>query len=201
MWQGRQQQGIDMIQLLWLEPLINSSSSRVLVTTHPPWPFFACCVCICSHGYNWTDFMWDVDFMHPIDPGMAAIADMAVHLLQQTAMGLLLHPLGRQDKELLQERLPPPMHAGARFNASNNKEENRTEADCMQVRGRWPGSDPPLYQQECLLCMHSMSLGKCMASSANTASDGITPPTCGGCNTEHDKVGAEHPRRQCKKRN
>ncbi|KAF6266240.1 hypothetical protein COO60DRAFT_1632898 [Scenedesmus sp. NREL 46B-D3] len=64
------------------------------------------------HGYNWTDFMWDVDFMHPIDPGMAAIADMAVHLLQQTAMGLLLHPLGRQDKELLQERLPPPMHAG-----------------------------------------------------------------------------------------
>jgi hypothetical protein len=56
--------------------------------------------------------MWDVDFMHPIDPGMAAIADMAVHLLQSTALGLLMHPLGRQDKELLQERLPPPMHAG-----------------------------------------------------------------------------------------
>jgi hypothetical protein len=56
--------------------------------------------------------MWDVDFMHPIDPGMAAIADMAVHLLQNTALGLLLHPLGRTDKELLQERLPPPMHAG-----------------------------------------------------------------------------------------
>jgi hypothetical protein len=58
--------------------------------------------------------MWDVDFMHPVDPGMAAIADMAVHLLQSTAMGLLLHPLGRQDKELLQEPLPPPMHAGER---------------------------------------------------------------------------------------
>jgi hypothetical protein len=62
--------------------------------------------------------MWDVDFMHPIDPGMAAIADMAVHLLQSTAMGLLMHPLGRQDKELLQERLPPPMHAGRRCAAT-----------------------------------------------------------------------------------
>jgi hypothetical protein len=73
-----------------------------------------CCRVACSHGYNWTDFMWDADFMHPIDPGMAAIADMAVHLLQNTALGLLMHPLGRQDKELLQERLPPPMHAGKR---------------------------------------------------------------------------------------
>jgi hypothetical protein len=67
-----------------------------------------------KYGYNWTDFMWDADFMHPIDPGMAAIADMAVHLVQQTALGLLLHPLSRADRELLHEQLPPPMHPGAR---------------------------------------------------------------------------------------
>lgn len=59
--------------------------------------------------------MWDVDFMHPIDPGMAAISDLVAHLVQQTALGLLLNPLGRTDKELLSERLPPPMHAGARM--------------------------------------------------------------------------------------
>lgn len=56
--------------------------------------------------------MWTKDYMHPTDPGMAAISDMVVHLVQQTALGLLMNPLGREDKELLQERLPPPMHAG-----------------------------------------------------------------------------------------
>lgn len=56
--------------------------------------------------------MWDFDYMHPIDPGMAAISDMVVNLVQQTALGLLFNPLGRTDRELLQESLPPPMHAG-----------------------------------------------------------------------------------------
>lgn len=56
--------------------------------------------------------MWEQDFMHPIDPGMAAISDIVVNLIQQTSLGLLLLPLGRHDAELLQERLPPPMHAG-----------------------------------------------------------------------------------------
>lgn len=66
--------------------------------------------------------MWDQDFMHPIDPGMAAISDMVVNLIQQTSLGLLLLPLGRHDAELLQERLPPPMHAGqlqSRFGRCN----------------------------------------------------------------------------------
>jgi hypothetical protein len=35
----------------------------------------------------------------------------SIYIKQSTAMGLLMHPLGRQDQELLQERLPPPMHA------------------------------------------------------------------------------------------
>jgi hypothetical protein len=30
--------------------------------------------------------MWDKDFMHPLDPGHKAIADMAIYLLQQTAL-------------------------------------------------------------------------------------------------------------------
>jgi hypothetical protein len=56
--------------------------------------------------------MWDVDFMHPIDPGMAAISDMVAYLLQQTALSLLLNPLSRTDRTLLQERLPDPMFKG-----------------------------------------------------------------------------------------
>lgn len=50
--------------------------------------------------------------MHPIDPGMAAISDMVAYLLQQTALSLLLNPLSRTDRTLLQERLPEPMFKG-----------------------------------------------------------------------------------------
>lgn len=56
--------------------------------------------------------MWDVDYMHPIDPGMAAIADMVAYLLQQTALGLLLSPFSNADRTLLQEQLPDPMFKG-----------------------------------------------------------------------------------------
>jgi hypothetical protein len=54
--------------------------------------------------------MWDVDFMHPIDPGMKAINDIVVNLIQQTALSLLLTPFGAMDRELLKEPLPKPMH-------------------------------------------------------------------------------------------
>lgn len=54
--------------------------------------------------------MWDSDFMHPIDAGMKVISDMVANLFQQTAMSLLMHPFGVQDKELLYEPLPVPMH-------------------------------------------------------------------------------------------
>lgn len=56
--------------------------------------------------------MWDVDFMHPTDPGMAAISDMVAYLIQQTALGLLLNPLSRADRALLQEPMPDPMFTG-----------------------------------------------------------------------------------------
>lgn len=58
--------------------------------------------------------MWDVDFMHPIDPGMAAIADLVAYLFQQTALSLLLSPLSAADRTLLQEQLPLPMFTGER---------------------------------------------------------------------------------------
>jgi len=64
-------------------------------------------------GFNWTDYMWDFDFMHPIDPGMRVICDMVVNLMQQTAMSLLLHPYGHADRELAKDPLPPPMYPGA----------------------------------------------------------------------------------------
>ena len=58
--------------------------------------------------------MWDVDYMHPIDPGMAAIADLVAYLIQQTALSLLLSPLSGADRSLLQEQLPAPMFNGER---------------------------------------------------------------------------------------
>jgi hypothetical protein len=76
--------------------------------------YVLCCAALCRNGYNWTDFMWDVDFMHPIDPGMAAISDMVAYLMQQTALSLLLNPLSRADRTLLQEQIPEPMFKGGR---------------------------------------------------------------------------------------
>jgi hypothetical protein len=56
--------------------------------------------------------MWTSDFLHPIDHGMRAIADLAVHLIQTTALGLVVDPLGPADRALLAEPLPPPAHPG-----------------------------------------------------------------------------------------
>ena len=46
--------------------------------------------------------------------GMCAIADMVVNLIQATALGLTLNPLGSLDRALLSEPLPPPMHPNNR---------------------------------------------------------------------------------------
>jgi hypothetical protein len=56
--------------------------------------------------------MWDVDFMHPIDPGMRAVCDMVVNLIQTTATSLLMRPYGHADKALFRAPLPPPMYPG-----------------------------------------------------------------------------------------
>lgn len=86
--------------------------------------------------------MWDVDFMHPIDPGMRAICDTVVNLLQQTAMGLLMRPYGRADKELAAEPLPPPMYPGGARGGGILGGGAWAEAweGAARVRGRWVGS-------------------------------------------------------------
>jgi len=56
--------------------------------------------------------MWTADLMHPVDHGMRAIADTAVHLLQTVALGLAIDPLGPSDRQALAEPLPPPAHPG-----------------------------------------------------------------------------------------
>ena len=40
------------------------------------------------------------------------MADLAVWLIQQTALDLLMRPLNMADVELIHEGLPPPMYAG-----------------------------------------------------------------------------------------
>eukprot|EP00878_Enallax_costatus_P012728 GHUV01013292.1.p1 GENE.GHUV01013292.1~~GHUV01013292.1.p1 ORF type:complete len:358 (+),score=39.39 GHUV01013292.1:2608-3681(+) len=61
------------------------------------------------YGFNWTDFMWDRDFMHPLDAGHKTIADVAIYLLQQTALQVVMSPYGVADLDLLLEPLPKPM--------------------------------------------------------------------------------------------
>ncbi|WIA28011.1 hypothetical protein OEZ86_010599 [Tetradesmus obliquus] len=64
------------------------------------------------YGYNWTDFMWNKDFMHPIDAGHKAIADVVVYAIQQSALQLAMSPYGVPDLDLLLEPLPAPMFPG-----------------------------------------------------------------------------------------
>ncbi|PNH01068.1 hypothetical protein TSOC_013069, partial [Tetrabaena socialis] len=50
--------------------------------------------------------------IHPGNHGHKVMADLAVHLLQRVALGLLMEPYDSQDRELLREPLPPPMYPG-----------------------------------------------------------------------------------------
>ncbi|KXZ51888.1 hypothetical protein GPECTOR_11g322 [Gonium pectorale] len=60
-------------------------------------------------GFRWEDLFVD---HHPGDAGHKVMADLAVHLLQRTALGLLMEPFGQQDAEAAAEPLPPPMYPG-----------------------------------------------------------------------------------------
>ncbi|GFR42716.1 hypothetical protein Agub_g3640 [Astrephomene gubernaculifera] len=57
-------------------------------------------------------FLWEDTFVdhHPGDHGHKVMADLAVHLLQRTALGLLVEPYGPADVEAVQEPLPEPMY-------------------------------------------------------------------------------------------
>lgn len=56
--------------------------------------------------------MWNKDFMHPIDAGHKAIADVVVYAIQQSALQLAMSPYGVPDLDLLLEPLPAPMFPG-----------------------------------------------------------------------------------------
>ncbi|GLC64570.1 hypothetical protein PLESTF_000180000 [Pleodorina starrii] len=60
-------------------------------------------------GFLWEDVFVD---HHPGDHGHKIMADLAVHLIQQVALGLLMEPYGKEDEEAVSEPLPGPMYKG-----------------------------------------------------------------------------------------
>ncbi|GIM03448.1 hypothetical protein Vretimale_8227 [Volvox reticuliferus] len=62
-------------------------------------------------GFLWEQTFWDI---HPGDQGHRIMADLAVYLIQQTALGMLLRPFGPEDEEAFMEPLPDPMYPNNR---------------------------------------------------------------------------------------
>ncbi|GIL51802.1 hypothetical protein Vafri_7716 [Volvox africanus] len=60
------------------------------------------------------DFLWNQTFAdtHPGDAGHKTLADLAVHLLQETALGLVHYPVSEGEALQRDEPLPPPMYEG-----------------------------------------------------------------------------------------
>lgn len=63
---------------------------------------------------NAPGFLWEDVFVdhHPGDRGHKIMADLVVYMMQQVALGLLLHPLSKADAAVLAEPLPEPMYPG-----------------------------------------------------------------------------------------
>lgn len=49
---------------------------------------------------------------HPTDSGYRVMADLAIYLIQQTAVDLVLRPLDSAELDMLAEPLPPPAYTG-----------------------------------------------------------------------------------------
>ncbi|GBF87887.1 hypothetical protein Rsub_00599 [Raphidocelis subcapitata] len=64
-----------------------------------------------ARRYNFRAFMRE-DFIHPNDAGHQAIADLAMHLLQEATVGLQLWPLSPDDEAAALGKLPGPMYPG-----------------------------------------------------------------------------------------
>jgi hypothetical protein len=64
-----------------------------------------------ARRYNFRAFMRE-DFIHPNDAGHQAIADLAMHLLQEAAVGLKVWPLSPDDEAAALGKLPDPMYPG-----------------------------------------------------------------------------------------
>ncbi|KAG1667238.1 hypothetical protein FOA52_009803 [Chlamydomonas sp. UWO 241] len=62
-------------------------------------------------GYRWSNIMCG-DGFHPGDGGHKVMADLAVWLIQQTAMDVFARPYSKIDAELVAEEVPEPMYPG-----------------------------------------------------------------------------------------
>ncbi|GIL89358.1 hypothetical protein Vretifemale_17181 [Volvox reticuliferus] len=61
-----------------------------------------------------ANFLWNQTFAdtHPGDAGHKTLADLAVHLIQETALGLVRYPISEREVLQRDEPLPPPMYEG-----------------------------------------------------------------------------------------
>jgi hypothetical protein len=62
-------------------------------------------------GFDWATLMGP-DRLHPADKGHKVAADLVVYMLQQTLIGLQLHPAGAAEAASRTAPLPPPMYDG-----------------------------------------------------------------------------------------
>lgn len=68
-------------------------------------------------GFDWTTLMGP-DRLHPADQGHKAAADLVVYMLQQTMIGLQIHPAGAAERASRTAPLPVPMYDGNEIGAS-----------------------------------------------------------------------------------
>lgn len=68
-------------------------------------------------GFDWTTLMGP-DRLHPADQGHRAAADLVVYMLQQTLIGLQIHPAGAAERNTRTAPLPVPMYDGNEVGSS-----------------------------------------------------------------------------------
>ncbi|KAG1666700.1 hypothetical protein FOA52_013612 [Chlamydomonas sp. UWO 241] len=59
-------------------------------------------------GFQWKDIM-HIDRLHPSVKGHKCMADLAVWLIQQTALDVFMRPMAKEDVEMVTEPLPDPI--------------------------------------------------------------------------------------------
>eukprot|EP00879_Flechtneria_rotunda_P000482 GHRR01000584.1.p1 GENE.GHRR01000584.1~~GHRR01000584.1.p1 ORF type:complete len:500 (+),score=138.46 GHRR01000584.1:302-1801(+) len=68
-------------------------------------------------GFDWNTLMGP-DKLHPADQGHKVAADLVVYLLQQTMVGLQIHPAGPAEAASATAPIPPPMYQGNEIGVS-----------------------------------------------------------------------------------
>jgi hypothetical protein len=104
-----------------------------------------------TEGYLWHQ---TYNEHHPGDAGHKALADLAVHLIQETAVGLLMSPPTRAEASKLPLPLPPPMYPGGAFVVSWYR---GVMGDSRSVaQGKAEGADTRLRYVGCSSCRAAM---------------------------------------------